>query len=85
MGKIVSLTSGASIWVSDNCLSCSMGVNRFEDERSWTQVKLDTAHRRLSHAATQVGSYLLVLGGHDGTTYTTDLLFFNLGIFSRRS
>lgn len=45
----------------------------------WSQVKLQIAHRRLSHSATQVGSYLYILGGHDGNEYRSDLLLFNLG------
>lgn len=49
------------------------------DSLSWSQVKLNAAYRRLSHTATQVGSYLFIWGGHNGTTYTSDLLLFNLG------
>lgn len=39
-----------------------------------TEVK----HNRLSHTATQVGSYLFVIGGHNGQTYAQDVLLFNL-------
>ncbi|KAJ3476527.1 hypothetical protein NLI96_g11094 [Meripilus lineatus] len=48
------------------------------DSLLWSQVKLDVFHRRLSHTATQVGSYLFIWGGHDGTQYTSELLLFNL-------
>jgi len=49
------------------------------DTAVWTQVKPDTLHRRLSHSSAQVGSYLFVSGGHDGSEYTPELLLFNLG------
>lgn len=49
------------------------------DSLQWSLVKLDVVHRRLSHTATQVGSYLFIWGGHDGTQYTSELLLFNLG------
>ena len=42
-------------------------------------MRLETAHRRLSHSVTQVGSYLFIIGGHDGNSYSSDILFFNLG------
>lgn len=42
-------------------------------------MNLNRLYRRLSHTATQVGSYLFIWGGHDGTSYTTELLLFNLG------
>ncbi|KAI0337683.1 galactose oxidase [Trametopsis cervina] len=48
------------------------------DTLQWSQVKLQTAYRRLSHSATQVGSYLFIFGGHNGTSYSSDLLLFNL-------
>ena len=44
-------------------------------------VKLGENHKRLSHTATQVGSYLFIYGGHDGVSYMTELLLFNLGEF----
>lgn len=49
------------------------------DTLRWDQVRLETAHRRLSHSVTQVGSYLFIIGGHDGNSYSSDILFFNLG------
>lgn len=51
------------------------------DTRVWTQIRPDVSHRRLSHAVTQVGSYLFITGGHDGNEYTSELLMFNLGAF----
>lgn len=33
----------------------------------------------MTHATTQVGSYLFIFGGHDGIDYCNDLLLFNLG------
>jgi len=35
--------------------------------------------KRLSHTATQVGSFLFVQGGHNGEEYTDTMWFFNLG------
>ncbi|EIN05797.1 galactose oxidase [Punctularia strigosozonata HHB-11173 SS5] len=48
------------------------------DTLGWLNVKLEVAHRRLSHSSTQIGSYLFITGGHDGTNYTSELLLFNL-------
>lgn len=39
----------------------------------------EVRHNRLSHTSTQVGSYLFVLGGHNGQAYAQDVLLFNLG------
>lgn len=33
---------------------------------------------RLSHTATVVGSYVFIIGGHNGSEYTNDVLLFNL-------
>lgn len=52
------------------------------DSLLWSLVKLGENHRRLSHTATQVGSYLFIYGGHDGANYMQDLLLFNLGTSS---
>ena len=49
------------------------------DSAVWTQIKPDTLHRRLSHSSAQVGSYLFISGGHDGSEYSPELLLFNLG------
>lgn len=35
--------------------------------------------RRLSHSATVIGSYLFVVGGHDGDQYENEVLLLNLG------
>jgi len=35
-------------------------------------------HRRLAHSATQVGSYIFIVGGHNSSEYGSDLLLFNL-------
>lgn len=45
----------------------------------WFQVELDRAVPRLAHSSTQVGSYLFVIGGHDGTRYSNEVLLLNLG------
>lgn len=52
------------------------------DTAQWSRIKLDAEYRRLAHSSTQVGSYLFVIGGHDGTNYTSDLLLFNLGMYT---
>ncbi|KAL8278979.1 hypothetical protein RQP46_008648 [Phenoliferia psychrophenolica] len=47
----------------------------------WSEVKPETnaiAYPRLSHTATCVGSYLFVIGGHDGVSFSSDILLFNL-------
>ncbi|EIW76831.1 galactose oxidase [Coniophora puteana RWD-64-598 SS2] len=47
----------------------------------WTRVDSLTkapSYRRLSHTSTQVGSYLFVIGGHDGSSYSSDVLLYNL-------
>lgn len=36
--------------------------------------------QRLSHTATIVGSYLFVVGGHDGVEYSSEVLLLNLGM-----
>lgn len=38
--------------------------------------------QRLSHTATIVGSYLFVVGGHDGVEYSSEVLLLNLGRYS---
>lgn len=45
----------------------------------WSQIDLDRAVPRLAHSATQVGSYVFVIGGHDGSRYSNDVLLLNLG------
>jgi hypothetical protein len=60
------------------------GLNLVLDTLRWDQVRLEAVHRRLSHSVTQVGSYLYIIGGHDGNSYSSDILFFNLGEPGRR-
>jgi hypothetical protein len=42
-------------------------------------MELDRSIPRLSHTSTRVGSYLFVMGGHDGKQYSSDVLLLNLG------
>jgi hypothetical protein len=42
-------------------------------------VQTEIKFNRLSHTATPVGSYLVIFGGHNGQTYSQDVLFLNLG------
>ncbi|TFY73028.1 hypothetical protein EWM64_g10984, partial [Hericium alpestre] len=68
------------------CLNLGMDLSSLQelpltsgtDTCLWTQIKPEVTHRRLSHSVTQVGSYLFITGGHDGTEYTSELLLFNL-------
>jgi N-acetylneuraminic acid mutarotase len=64
----------------------SDGHDCFEDvhvldleSKQWTQIDLDRKVPRLAHTSTQVGSYVFVIGGHDGRRYSQDVLLFNLG------
>jgi hypothetical protein len=36
-------------------------------------------HKRLAHTASQVGSYIFVIGGHTGTEYVSEILLYDLG------
>jgi hypothetical protein len=36
--------------------------------------------KRLAHTATQVGSYIFVIGGHTSSEYVSDILLYDLGI-----
>ncbi|KAJ3514947.1 hypothetical protein NLJ89_g2062 [Agrocybe chaxingu] len=36
------------------------------------------SHKRLAHTATQVGSYIFVMGGHTSTEYVSELLLYDL-------
>lgn len=47
----------------------------------WSHIDLDRTIPRLAHSATQVGSYVFVIGGHDGSRYSNDILLLNLGKF----
>lgn len=47
---------------------------------TWSQVDvLDCMIPRLAHAALQVGSYIFVIGGYDGSKYSNQVLMLNLG------
>lgn len=47
----------------------------------WYPIEVDIPKRLLGHTATQVGSYLFIIGGHNGTDYSSELELFNLGTF----
>lgn len=53
------------------------------DTLVWTEVDqgLDDSvlYPRLSHTSTRVGSYLFIVGGHDGLNFANDVILFNLG------
>ena len=44
---------------------------------------LDRIIPRLAHSATQVGSYIFFIGGHNGSKYSNEVLMLNLGKQSR--
>lgn len=46
-------------------------------------MELDRIVPRLAHSATQVGSYVFVIGGHDGSRYSNEVLLLNLGECSK--
>ncbi|KAI8373824.1 hypothetical protein BD560DRAFT_88975 [Blakeslea trispora] len=48
------------------------------ENQRWIQIDLDRKIRRLAHTSTQVGSYVFVIGGHDGKRYSQEVLLFNL-------
>ncbi len=41
---------------------------------------VEQPHKLLAHTSTQVGSYLYIIGGHNGEKYTSEVLLFNLGM-----
>lgn len=45
---------------------------------AWVSVALPNSHPRLSHSSTLIGSYLFIMGGHDGVEYSSDILMLNL-------
>jgi hypothetical protein len=51
-------------------------------KNAWFTVELDRSIPRLSHTSTRVGSYLFVIGGHDGKQYSSEVLLLNLGRLS---
>ena len=48
------------------------------DAQIWKAVPIPVPFRRLSHTSTLVGSYLFIIGGHDGSEYSDDVLLLNL-------
>ena len=40
---------------------------------------VEPSFKLLAHTSTQVGSYLYIIGGHNGEGYTSQVLLFNLG------
>jgi hypothetical protein len=66
-----------------SCCSVSLTMTcTFAEELKWVQAPLELPIKRLSHSSTQVGSYLFVFAGHDGSGYKNDLHLFNLGKLS---
>ena len=46
----------------------------------WSLVKQQQPlYKRLAHTATQVGSFIFIMGGHNATEYVSELLLYNLG------
>lgn len=56
---------------------------RLLEAMRWKEIidreNLNPRPRLLAHTATQIGSYLFVVGGHDTKKYTDDVRLFNLG------
>lgn len=52
------------------------------ETNEWTKIDINRPLPRLSHTATQVGSYLFVIGGHDGSRYSCDVMMLNLVTWS---
>lgn len=51
------------------------------EDFNWTMIKPQAPgpqYKRLSHSATQVGSYLYIIAGHNGAEYCSEVLLFNL-------
>ncbi|KAK4049088.1 hypothetical protein OIO90_005558 [Microbotryomycetes sp. JL221] len=53
-------------------------VVSLQEEGEEQQLAEAGAYPRLSHTTTTIGSNLLVFGGHDGVTFSNDVLLFNL-------
>ena len=62
-----------------NSRSFFLSLTPLLDTLEWTLLELPESYKRLSHTATQVGSYLFIQGGHNGAEYINDIRFFNLG------
>ncbi|CAG8481514.1 11474_t:CDS:2 [Scutellospora calospora] len=64
---------------TSNLVGNKLVVYGGSDERNnWTKVNIENSRQRLSHTATQVGSYLFIVCGHDGVRYTSEVLLLNL-------
>lgn len=73
-------TFGASIWVRRESPPLQSRVDFFADTLIWKKAIPQTPiYKRLSHSASQVGSYLFIVGGHNGADYCSEILFLNLG------
>lgn len=57
----------------------------FVETLMWSEIKNDLPNAlvfpRLSHTSTLIGSYLFIIGGHDGVNFTSDIVLFNLGMY----
>lgn len=63
-------------------VECFKDVWVFDVDTSvWKSVDIKVSFPRLSHTATIIGSYLFVVGGHDGVEYSNEVLLLNLGEF----
>lgn len=47
------------------------------DTLVWRLIQPESKKRRLAHSCVPVGSHLLLIGGHDGSQYTSDVALFN--------
>jgi hypothetical protein len=74
---IYCLNLGMCFFNISNSISSLLCV--LADTWHWSLVQAEKPYRRLAHSSTQIGSYLFIMGGHDGSQYTNDLLLFNLG------
>jgi len=71
-------------WYGDaQCISFFKKLSSFLDTLQWQScVKPgQQVFKRLAHTATQVGSYIFVIGGHTSSEYVSDILFYDLGTF----
>ncbi|KAI9627050.1 hypothetical protein H4Q26_017578 [Puccinia striiformis f. sp. tritici PST-130] len=58
--------------------SANLVGSKYLESLTWIQVEVEAPIARLAHTSTQVGSYLFVIGGHDGEDYTSEVKLFNL-------
>ena len=64
--------------------ACVAMLKETQDDLEWKQLKMvEQPHKLLAHTSTQVGSYLYIIGGHNGERYTSEVLLFNLGKSTR--